>query len=129
MAFLGLKRVGDEEFDVNDPDSPAKSPGGGMLLNSRGIPARKRKKNSLIFGDDDLVSIPIKSPRKKAAAAGSRSAHASPLKPSASASPAKRKILEFKEEKVSEPTKPSRRGNLAAAKSAPTTVRSKYVHS
>lgn len=36
-------------------------------LNRRGIPARKRKKNSLIFGDDDLVSLPVRSPRKKAA--------------------------------------------------------------
>ena len=28
-------------------------------------PARKRKKNSLIYGADDLVSIPLKSPKKK----------------------------------------------------------------
>ncbi len=42
----------------------------GIELNSRGIPARKRKKNSLIFGDDDVISLPAaRSPRKKAAAA------------------------------------------------------------
>jgi hypothetical protein len=41
----------------------------GIELNSRGIPARKRKKNSLIFGDDDVISLPAaRSPRKKAAA-------------------------------------------------------------
>ena len=34
-------------------------------MNRRGIPARKRKKNSLIYGSDDLVSIPVKSPKKK----------------------------------------------------------------
>jgi hypothetical protein len=40
----------------------------GIELNSRGIPARKRKKNSLIFGDDDVISLPAaRSPRKKAA--------------------------------------------------------------
>ena len=37
----------------------------GIELNARGIPARKRKKNSLIYGSDDLVSIPVKSPKKK----------------------------------------------------------------
>ena len=37
----------------------------GIELNSRGIPARKKKKNSLIYGADDLVSIPVKSPKKK----------------------------------------------------------------
>ena len=31
-----------------------------MELNNRGLPARKRKKNSLIFGSDDLVSIPVR---------------------------------------------------------------------
>ena len=37
----------------------------GIELNSRGIPARKKKKNSLIYGADDLVSIPVKSPKKR----------------------------------------------------------------
>ena len=37
----------------------------GIELNRRGIPARKRKKNSLIYGADDLVSIPVKSPKKR----------------------------------------------------------------
>merc|ERR1712062_309672 len=34
-------------------------------LNRRGVPARKRKLNSLIYGVDDLVSIPVKSPKKR----------------------------------------------------------------
>jgi len=59
LAFLGLKRVGTEY-----EESPTKSESG-IELNRRGIPARKRKKNSLIYGADDLVSIPIKSPKKK----------------------------------------------------------------
>jgi hypothetical protein len=37
----------------------------GIKLNSRGIPARKKKKNSLIYGAEDLVSIPVKSPKKR----------------------------------------------------------------
>ena len=44
-------------------DSPVKK--SLIELNSRGLPARKRKKNSLIYGADDLVSIPLKSPKKK----------------------------------------------------------------
>ena len=39
--------------------------GNGVELNRRGLPARKRKKNSLIYGTDDLVTIPVKSPKKK----------------------------------------------------------------
>ena len=39
-------------------DSPIKkAKANGIELNARGIPARKRKKNSLIYGADDLVSI------------------------------------------------------------------------
>ena len=39
-------------------ESPLKkAKGNGIELNARGIPARKRKKNSLIYGADDLVSI------------------------------------------------------------------------
>ena len=30
------------------------------LLNNRGLPARKRKMNSLIFGMDEKISIPVK---------------------------------------------------------------------
>ena len=45
-------------------ESPSKS-ASNIALNKRGIPARKRKKNSLIYGSDDLVSIPVKSPKKK----------------------------------------------------------------
>ena len=77
LSALGLKsRFGDEE------DKEKESNGGGMELNNRGLPARKRKKNSLIFGTDDLVSIPVRSPRKKrdGSAANSRSASASPVK-------------------------------------------------
>ena len=36
-----------------------------MALNRRGVPARKRKRNSLIYGTDDLVSIPVRSPKKR----------------------------------------------------------------
>merc|ERR1719153_1800013 len=57
LAFLGLQRVGS---DIED--SPIKRENG-IELNSRGIPARK--KNSLIYGADDVVSIPVKSPKKK----------------------------------------------------------------
>ena len=61
LAFLGLQRVGDEN------NSPAKATPGenNIELNNRGLPARKRKKNSLIFGGDDVVSMPVRSPRKK----------------------------------------------------------------
>ena len=45
-------------------ESPTKSESS-IELNRRGIPARKRKKNSLIYGSDDVVSIPVKSPKKK----------------------------------------------------------------
>ena len=39
-------------------ESPMKkAKGNGIELNARGIPARKRKKNSLIYGADDLVGI------------------------------------------------------------------------
>lgn len=54
----------DEENSQSMAGSPVKSEGG-VELNRRGIPARKRKKNSLIYGADDLVSIPIKSPKKR----------------------------------------------------------------
>ena len=56
---LLIIRVGTEYTE-----SPTKSESS-IELNRRGIPARKRKKNSLIYGSDDLVSIPVKSPKKK----------------------------------------------------------------
>jgi len=59
LAFLGLRRVG-----IESDESPVKHDPG-IPLNRRGIPARKRKKNSLIYGSDDLVSIPVRSPKKK----------------------------------------------------------------
>lgn len=60
LAFLGLARVGVE----SDVESPVKQEPG-IPLNRRGIPARKRKKNSLIYGNDDLVTIPVRSPKKR----------------------------------------------------------------
>ena len=76
---MSLIRVGSDA-----EESPMKkAKGNGIELNARGIPARKRKKNSLIYGADDLVSIsfllsssimivifsqvsiPVKSPKKK----------------------------------------------------------------
>ncbi len=64
LAFLGLRRVGDEP--ENDPPPLPGSPSkGGVMLNRRGLPARKRKKNSLIYGMDEVVSIPVRSPKKK----------------------------------------------------------------
>ena len=47
--------------------SPTKSSASGLALNRRGVPARKRKRNSLIYGTDDLVSIPARSPKKRGA--------------------------------------------------------------
>ncbi len=55
----------DLEDDALSPSKCEVKLEAGVELNSRGIPARKRKKNSLIFGDDDLVSLPVRSPRKK----------------------------------------------------------------
>lgn len=62
MAYLGLRRRNAGETD-SDASPVKKDPG--IALNLRGIPARKRKKNSLIYGADDLVNIPIKSPKKR----------------------------------------------------------------
>lgn len=66
-SALGLKRVDDPEDDEEEVESQGESAGntptksrGGLELNRRGIPARKRKKNSLIYGTDDLVSIPVR---------------------------------------------------------------------
>jgi hypothetical protein len=60
MAYLGLRRRNETDSDA----TPVKKDPG-IALNRRGIPARKRKKNSLIYGADDLVSIPVKSPKKR----------------------------------------------------------------
>lgn len=66
LSFLGLRRRGEEspENTENLEESPRTSKGG-LELNRRGVPARKRKLNSLIYGIDDLVSIPVKSPKKR----------------------------------------------------------------
>ena len=55
----------------------------------RGLPARKRKKNSLIFGGDEVVSIPVRSPKKKP----------TPLKLSPSKSSPKKVVIEREKEK------------------------------
>merc|ERR1711974_569440 len=71
LSFLGLRKrdepENEEETEVNNSDSPKMSKGG-LELNNRGVPARKRKLNSLIYGVDDLVSIPVKSPKKRGSA-------------------------------------------------------------
>ena len=71
LAFQGLKRVKNEEDgeiaeeDMELEEDPEYSPSK-IELNRRGLPARKRKRNSLIFGGDDVVTIPVKSPKKRA---------------------------------------------------------------
>ena len=65
LAFLGLRPVGEEPESPPGPPPPGSPSKGGVELNRRGVPARKRKLNSLIYGTDDLVSIPVRSPRKK----------------------------------------------------------------
>ena len=51
LSFLGLRKrdepENEEETEVNNSDSPKMSKGG-LELNRRGVPARKRKLNSLI---------------------------------------------------------------------------------
>ena len=66
LLSLGLRRKDEEppEEPEQAEDQPRTSKGG-LELNKRGIPARKRKLNSLIYGLDDLVSIPVKSPKKR----------------------------------------------------------------
>ncbi len=71
LAFLGLRRVGDEGDEDDGPGATSPARAGGIELNRRGLPARKRKRNSLIYGADDVVSIPVKSPKRKAAGNGS----------------------------------------------------------
>jgi len=84
LAFLGLKRVG-----VDSDESPRKAQDDNVELNRRGLPARKRKKNSLIFGGDEVVSIPVRSPKKKP----------TPLKSSPSKSSPKKVVIEREKEK------------------------------
>ena len=68
-----------------------------FFLNSRrGIPARKRKKNSLIFGGDEVVSIPVRSPKKKSPVKASNGSSVSPS-PSSLSSPKKDAEKEKKE--------------------------------
>jgi hypothetical protein len=57
MAYLGLRR---RDAGETDSDASPIKKDLGIALNRRGLPARKRKKNSLIYGADDVVSIPIK---------------------------------------------------------------------
>ena len=68
LSFLGLRKrdepENDEESSNKNSDSPKMSKGG-LELNRRGVPARKRKLNSLIYGMDEMVSIPVKSPKKR----------------------------------------------------------------
>ena len=52
-------------YGIHVLGSPTKSSASGLALNRRGVPARKRKRNSLIYGTDDLVSIPVRSPKKR----------------------------------------------------------------
>ena len=77
MAYLGLRRrnAGDTDSDA----TPVKKEPG-IALNRRGIPARKRKKNSLIYGADDVVSIPVKSPKKRAPKTERSKSESSPAK-------------------------------------------------
>ena len=65
MAYLGLRRRNAGETDSDATPVKKDQTASGIALNRRGIPARKRKKNSLIYGADDLVSIPVKSPKKR----------------------------------------------------------------
>ena len=46
-------------------DSIPSTSGAALELNNRGIPARKRRPNSLIFGSDDMVTVPGKTFRIK----------------------------------------------------------------
>ena len=54
-----------------------------IRLNRRGLPARKRKKNSRIFGVDDVVSIPVRTPKKKSSPLKAKSPVKSSTKPPA----------------------------------------------
>lgn len=68
LAFLGLKRVGHDDDDETELDPDEDRPSGTKIeLNRRGLPARKRKKNSLIYSNDEVVEMPTKSPKKKTA--------------------------------------------------------------
>lgn len=76
LAFLGLKRVGSDDSPVKHDNSDD------VQLNRRGLPARKRKKNSLIFGGDEVVTLPQRSPKKKLPAKSPvKSPVKSPIKP------------------------------------------------
>jgi len=104
LSFLGLRRVGKEGDEDQKREDRRLREAAGLELNRRGLPARKRKRNSLIFGAGDDVEVrwPTRSPKKVRPPndslekiSGSRraaSAPSSPAKrvlPSASASPKK----------------------------------------
>ncbi|CAB4059726.1 unnamed protein product [Lepeophtheirus salmonis] len=107
LAFLGLKRVGVEEEEETEED-PSISKQGGITLNRRGIPARKRKKNSLIYGTDDLVSIPIRSPRKR----GPKNPKNEESKIVESVSGRKKKPTSTSSSPAPTPTKPEKKNGL-----------------
>ncbi|XP_040580697.1 protein lin-9 homolog [Lepeophtheirus salmonis] len=107
LAFLGLKRVGVEEEEETEED-PSLSKQGGITLNRRGIPARKRKKNSLIYGTDDLVSIPIRSPRKR----GPKNPKNEESKIVESVSGRKKKPTSTSSSPAPTPTKPEKKNGL-----------------
>ena len=95
LSFLGLRKRDEpekeEETEANNSDSPKMSKGG-LELNRRGVPARKRKLNSLIYGVDDLVSIPVKSPKKRG------SNIKTPTKSNGTVAPIVKKIVDEEEE-------------------------------
>ena len=104
MAYLGLRRrnAGDTDSDA----TPVKKDPG-IALNRRGIPARKRKKNSLIYGADDVVSIPVKSPKKRAPKAERSKSESSPAKSTA---------LDRRLESPTPPSSPTKRARVAEKK-------------
>ena len=68
--YLKIKDLKMSDLDASDGASnessakPEPEDTNQKLLNNRGIPARKRKPNSLIFGMDDKISIPVKNTEK-----------------------------------------------------------------
>ena len=78
----------------------------GIALNLRGIPARKRKKNSLIYGADDLVSIPVKSPKKRGPKPESQqSVRKTPSKAVSPSPPSSLQSTPTKRQRLEKPTK------------------------
>ena len=89
-------------------------------MNRRGVPARKRKRNSLIYGQDDLVSIPVKSPKKRgpknpselATASSSTAAISSPSMETPKESPKKTPKLVLSAKSTPTKTSPKKRLNF-----------------